>query len=207
MQLNDAPRKEGRRRRRRRRRGRGNRGSGSQNQQSQNLDPNDERLRPRRGQTFSGPEELNQFNLFCAYHLGVTRDNGYKFQSIGEVARRFGVDVPTIKAKLAQYHIETEELRALGFESEYAHLDIKVAPEGVSRWALGQTMFDELGVQAPEPDPEPEPEAEAPVNDEAEAEAEAEEEAEEEAEAEAEAEEEAEAEAEEEAEAEAEEEE
>ncbi|MEC8024351.1 MAG: hypothetical protein VX223_10485 [Myxococcota bacterium] len=155
MELNDAPRKDGRRRRRPRRRGRGGRGGGNQNQQSQHLDPNDERLRPRRGHTPSGPETLNQFTLFCAYHLGITRDDGYKFQSIGEVARRFNVDVAVIKAKLAQYHIETEELRTLGFESEYAHLDIKVAPEGVSRRALAQTMFDELNVAAPEPDPEP----------------------------------------------------
>lgn len=177
MQVNDGPRKDGRRRRRRRRRGGRNRsggGGGKQQQQQSRIDPNDERMRAISKQSVpSGPEELNQFNLFCAYHLGITRADSYKFQSLGEVARRFNVDPNIIKQKLKDYHLESESLRALGFDSEMMQLDIRVAPEGVSRRALGRTIFDELDLPEPiESEPE-EPEVEEPEAEAPEAEAEA----------------------------------
>ncbi len=123
---------------------------------------------------------MDGFNLFCAYHLGITRNNGYKFQSVSEVARRFSVDVAVIKAKLHEFGIESDALRKLGFEAEYAQLDIKVAPEGISRRELARSIWVEFEADIvpnppaePEPEPEPVEEAEAPeaAADEPEAEA------------------------------------
>ena len=160
MQLNDGPRKDGRRRRRRRRGGR-NRGGGRGGQKNQNqnrpprIDPSDERFAGRSAEVPTGPEALDQFNLFCAYHLGITRTDGYKFQSVGEVARRFAVSPEVIKTKLVQFHLQTESLRERGFDGEMAQLDIRVAPEGVSRRALARDIFDELEIPEALPDPEP----------------------------------------------------
>lgn len=125
-----------------------------------------------------GPEELSQFNLFCAYHLGITRNNTYKFHSVQEVARRFNVSVEEIKHRITELGLETTVLRKLGFDAEMSQLDIKVAPEGVSRRELGRTMWAELGVEFIEPKPLGKPEGEDDEEAEAEVEAKAEGEAE-----------------------------
>ena len=102
----------------------------------------------------SGPEELDEFNLFCAYHMGITRGNGYKFQSLKEVAARFDTTLQILKRKLIEFGLETERLREVGFEAEFYQLDIKVAPEGVSRRELARTMWDELvELRGPAPGP------------------------------------------------------
>ncbi len=150
----------GRRRRRRRRRGGG---GGSNNNRNQNnkktvqLDPGDCRQwAGKSGRSAQkGNETLTPFNLFCAYHLGITADEGYSFQSLSEVARRFNTDVNTVKKRLADYGLETKDLEKLGFEAKYAQMDIQVAPEGVSRRALAQTMWADIEPHLPEPPPEP----------------------------------------------------
>jgi len=76
---------------------------------------------------------------------------------LSEVARRFQVDVGTVKKRLADYGLETADLEKLGFEAKYAQMDIQVAPEGVSRRALAQTMWVDIEPHLPEPPPEPEP--------------------------------------------------
>ena len=146
-----------RRRRRRRRRRRGGGGGGGSNgnrgqQGNRNrVDPNDCRLKNTASQeVIEGSDELDAFNLFCAYHLGITSRNQYKFQSIGEVARRFKVDVRAIKRKLTEYGLTTEAINKTGFSIKYAQMDIQVAPEGVSRRELAKYMWDEI-----EPDLEP----------------------------------------------------
>ena len=153
----------GRRRRRRRRRGGGGGGGGSNNNRNQNnkktvqLDPGDCRQwagKPGRSAQ-KGNETLTPFNLFCAYHLGITADEGYSFQSLSEVARRFNSDANTVKKRLADYGLETKDLEKLGFEAKYAQMDIQVAPEGVSRRALAQTMWADIEPHLPEPPPEP----------------------------------------------------
>lgn len=132
-----------RRRRRRRRGGRRRRGNG-QATTPQVLDPHDDRGLSSTANGQDGPEELTPFNLFCAYHLGITRDEGYRFQSVSEVARRFGVEPRVIRDRLIEFGIDTESLRKLGFDPELAQLDIRVAPEGISRRELARTMWAEF---------------------------------------------------------------
>ena len=176
MELNDkGPGKgSGRRRRRRRRRrgggggggtGGGNGNRGQQSSKPVRLDPNDCRQwAGAKGPTSDGlrDEKLTPFTLFCAYHLGITRDEGYSFQSLPQVARRFGIDVASIKQKIEDFGLETKALEALGFEGKYAQMDIEVAPEGVSRIALAQSMWKDIEPHLPTPPPEPDPVEEEP---------------------------------------------
>jgi hypothetical protein len=180
MELNDkGPGKgSGRRRRRRRRRGGGGSGSGSgagggngnRGQQSNKpvrLDPNDCRQwASGKGPASEGArdEQLTPFTLFCAYHLGITRDEGYSFQSLPQVARRFGMDVAQMKQRIEDFGLETKALEALGFEGKYAQMDIEVAPEGVSRIALAQSMWKDIEPHLPTPPSEPAPVEEEPLD-------------------------------------------
>ena len=121
------------------------------------VDPDDDRLAGAR--SLPNPDAadvLTPFNLFCAYHCGVTKENGYKFQSMVEVARRFSVDVQTLKMALNDFSLESETLRRAGFDSELAQLDIRVAPEGISRRELARSMWLEMNRPDPAEDILPE---------------------------------------------------
>ena len=167
MEVNERPsgsERGGRRRRRRRRRG-GRKGNSQQQNQLLRLDPDDCRNRGgnQSGRAkIEGANELNPFNLFCAYHLGVTNDNGYKFQSISDLARRFGVSTAVVKDRLQRYGMQTEELKKIGFDGSIFQMDIKVAPPGVSKVEIARSIWEEFVDQIDiQPDPEPSEEVEA----------------------------------------------
>src|SRR6185436_11260539 len=44
--------------------------------------------------------KIDSFELFCAYHLGITPDGGYRIQNIHEVARRFGTNAGELRQVL-----------------------------------------------------------------------------------------------------------
>ena len=87
---------------------------------------------PRSTATRTGPTEFNCFELFCAYHLGITEDNRYRKQSLKEVARRFDRSTDKLVEVLQFCGMDAESLKRSGFDISYAQLDVKVAPEAVS---------------------------------------------------------------------------
>jgi hypothetical protein len=87
---------------------------------------------------------LDPFELFCAYHLGITDQGGYRIQNIHEVARRFGTNAGALKQTLVAYGMEADDIVHSGFDLAGAQLDIMVAPEGVSRRELARPLYDEF---------------------------------------------------------------
>lgn len=87
---------------------------------------------------------IEPFELFCAYHLGITRDKGYKPSNINEVARRFNADPATIKQALKEYDMDPAQLFDRDFDMALAQLDIQVAPEGVDRKELAKNIYEEF---------------------------------------------------------------
>jgi len=88
--------------------------------------------------------EIDPFDLFCAYHLGITADGGYHIQNIHEVARRFGTNAAALRQTLAAYRMDAEDLVHSGFDLASAQIDIMVAPEGISRRELARPLFEEF---------------------------------------------------------------
>ncbi|CAI2717368.1 hypothetical protein [Nitrospina watsonii] len=87
---------------------------------------------------------IEPFELFCAYHLGITRDKGYKPSNINEVARRFNADPATIKQALQEYNMDPGSLLDRDFDMALAQLDIQVAPEGVDRKELAKNIYEDF---------------------------------------------------------------
>ncbi len=87
---------------------------------------------------------IEPFELFCAYHLGITRDKQYKPSNINEVARRFNSDPATIKQALKEYDMDPGSLFDRDFDMALAQLDIQVAPEGVDRKELAKNIYEEF---------------------------------------------------------------
>lgn len=94
----------------------------------------------------SHPElcELSPFSVFCALHLGITERNGFVPPQRTEVARRFGLEPAELDAYLEAQQLRADDLERVDFDLESARLDIRVAPEGISRAELARTMFEEL---------------------------------------------------------------
>jgi hypothetical protein len=88
--------------------------------------------------------EIDRFELFCAYHLGITADGTYRIQNIHEVARRFGTNAGALRQTLAAYGMDADDIVHSGFDLASAQIDIMVAPEGISRRELARPLFDEF---------------------------------------------------------------
>jgi len=91
---------------------------------------------------------IDPFELFCAYHLGITSQNQYRPSNINEVANRFRIDVGTTRQILKEYEMDSASLLDRDFDMALAQLDIQVAPEGINRTELGRNIFENF-LEAP----------------------------------------------------------
>ena len=87
---------------------------------------------------------IDPFELFCAYHLGITQDKRYRTSNINEVANRFRSEPGMIKQALKEYDMDPESLLDRDFDISLAQLDIQVAPEGVDRLELAQGIYQDF---------------------------------------------------------------
>ncbi len=87
---------------------------------------------------------LDPFELFCAYHLGIGPTKNYKPSNINEVANRFRQDPAMIRQALKEYGMDSGSLLDRDFDMAMAQLDIQVAPEGVDRVELAKTIYEDF---------------------------------------------------------------
>ena len=87
---------------------------------------------------------IDPFELFCAYHLGISSQNQYRPSNINEVANRFKIDVGTARQILKEYGMDSASLLDRDFDMALAQLDIQVAPEGINRTELGRSIFEDF---------------------------------------------------------------
>jgi hypothetical protein len=86
---------------------------------------------------------LEPFDLFCAYHLGIGPNKQYKPSNINEVANRFRQEPGVIRQALKEYGMDSASLLDRDFDMALAQLDIQVAPEGVDRLELAKTIYED----------------------------------------------------------------
>jgi len=87
---------------------------------------------------------LDPFNLFCAYHLGIGPKKEYKPANLNEVARRFGQDPATVRQALKECGMDSASLLDRDFDMALAQLDIQVAPEGIDRMELAKSIYEDF---------------------------------------------------------------
>ena len=87
---------------------------------------------------------LDPFNLFCAYHLGIGPKKEYKPSNLNEVARRFGQDPATVRQALKESGMDSASLLDRDFDMALAQLDIRVAPEGIDRIELAKSIYEDF---------------------------------------------------------------
>lgn len=87
---------------------------------------------------------IDAFKLFCAYYLGITDGDGYAFQNVHQVAKRFGVSAGVIRQCLQELSIDPDRLLHSDFDLASAQVDVMNVPEGVSRTALAREHWEAL---------------------------------------------------------------
>lgn len=102
--------------------------------------PRGERPAPR--SALAERHGLDPFALFCAYYLGITEDDGYAFQNVHQVARRFGVSAGVIRQCLQDLEMDPDRLLHSDYDLASAQVDVMHVPEGVSRTALAREHWD-----------------------------------------------------------------
>jgi hypothetical protein len=87
---------------------------------------------------------ITAFDLFCAYYLGITDDDGYRFHNVHDVAKRFGTSSGVIKQLLADYRMDADSIIHSTFDMASAQVDVMVAPPGVSRKEMAKSLWEEF---------------------------------------------------------------
>jgi len=87
---------------------------------------------------------ITAFDLFCAYHLGISADGGYAFQNVHDVAKRFGCPSGVVKQLLAEHAMDADSMIHSSFDLAGAQVDVMVAPDGISRVELARHIFEEF---------------------------------------------------------------
>lgn len=85
---------------------------------------------------------IDAFTLFCAYHLGITANDGYEFQNVHQVAKRFGVSSGIIKQILQDLAMDPDRLVNSDFDLSSAQIDVLEVPEGVSRTEVARPHWE-----------------------------------------------------------------
>jgi hypothetical protein len=102
--------------------------------------------RPPRPSALAERYGIEPFALFCAYHLGITEDGGYRFQNIHQVAKRFGTNAGVIKQLLADFEMDSDTIIHSAFDMAGAQVDIMLAPEGIDRTELAREFYEQFRV-------------------------------------------------------------
>ena len=92
---------------------------------------------------------IDPFDLFCAYHLGIAADGGYRFQNIHQVARRFGTNAGVIRQVLGELRMDSDVIVHSDFDLADAQVDIMMAPQGVSRLELAREIYERFRAAQP----------------------------------------------------------
>ncbi|MEW5849216.1 MAG: hypothetical protein AB2A00_10390 [Myxococcota bacterium] len=87
---------------------------------------------------------LDPFELFCAYHLGITAENTYRFQNVHDVAKRFGVGPAEVRQALHIYGMDPDSVINSAFNMSVAQVDVQVSPTGVDLKVLAQMHYEEF---------------------------------------------------------------
>ncbi len=95
----------------------------------------------RRHSRDDGPPDA--FAMFCACHLGITPDDGFHEPRLDEVARRYGMKKDELIELLKEYKLDDESVRRAKYDMVGAKMDMRLAPEGISRTESARELYAE----------------------------------------------------------------
>lgn len=87
---------------------------------------------------------IDAFEMFCAYHLGIGPNKEFKLSNGNEIAKRFNLEPGMVRQVVKELGMDAASLLDRDFDMSLAQLDIQVAPEGIDRLELAKGIYEEF---------------------------------------------------------------
>ncbi len=99
---------------------------------------------PRRNTNLNLRRQLDPFEVFRIYHLGLVSDTQFRRMSLVDAARVFQVHPNELKQYMVRQGIDLDTIHKTDFDLDLARLDIKVAPEGIDKTEVARQLYLEF---------------------------------------------------------------
>ena len=87
---------------------------------------------------------LNEFELFCLYHLGLVGAQAGIPLNLNQIAQRLNVSLDVLNDFLQKTRLDPQSVLSSGFDLVGAQMDIQLAPEGIHLDSVAQRHFEEF---------------------------------------------------------------
>jgi len=88
--------------------------------------------------------KLNEFELFCLYHLGLVGTQAGIPLNLNQIAQRLNVSLDDLDAFLSQTRLDPQSVLNSGFDLVGAQMDIQLAPKGIHLESVARRHFEEF---------------------------------------------------------------
>ena len=89
---------------------------------------------------------LNEFELFCLYHLGLVGTQAGIPLNLNQIAQRLNVSLDALDDFLRQVKLDPQSVLNSGFDLVGAQMDIQLAPEGVHFESVARRHFEDFRI-------------------------------------------------------------
>jgi len=86
--------------------------------------------------------QLNEFELFCLYHLGLVGTQAGTPLNLNQIAGRLQVSLEELGNFLKSKQLDPQSVLDSGFDLVGAQMDIQLAPKGIHLESVAQRHFD-----------------------------------------------------------------
>jgi hypothetical protein len=87
---------------------------------------------------------LNEFELFCLYHLGLAGTQAGIPLNLNQIAQRLNVSLDVLNDFLQEAKLDPQSVLNSGFDLVGAQMDIQLAPEGIHLDSVARRHFEEF---------------------------------------------------------------
>ena len=86
--------------------------------------------------------ELDEFEIFCLYHLGLLGTQAGTPLNLNQLAGRLDTSPEAVQQFLETHQLDSGQMLASGFDLVGAQMDVQHAPEGIDLTAAAQHHFN-----------------------------------------------------------------
>jgi hypothetical protein len=87
---------------------------------------------------------LNEFELFCLYHLGLAGTQAGIPLNLNQISQRLNVSLDVLNDFLQEAKLDPQSVLNSGFDLVGAQMDIQLAPEGIHLDSVARRHFEEF---------------------------------------------------------------
>ena len=88
--------------------------------------------------------QLDEFELFCLYHLGLVGTQAGIPLNLNQIAARLQISLDELDNFLKSAQLDPESVLSSGFDLVGAQMDIQLAPQGIHLESVARRHFEDF---------------------------------------------------------------